>query len=322
MNAARELLQLLDGLGRDRSRSARASSPTFAALRRQLRRSRTRDQRERDEPLLVPSCRSRSIRRRASSETATSRFLEAGELRPALCVCDRRRDEVDEAREALIGVRREHPPSSSASSVPRRDPRPRQGFRSDGGSHAAGVRSASGPPAASRSSLVDPAQRAGAQHPRGDVEVLRRPTRSDRFALVWPRSAHEDALGAWIDLITLATSVGSTSAKTCATSLVTAENSSAAGTPSATSVATRRRAACSSASSARACRDCAFAIAVATSSVKSAVRSAASDEAFPGCAHPAAITPHVWSSTRIGAPTAQRTPSSRASAATGPGASS
>ena len=43
---------------------------------------------------------------------------------------------------------------------------------------------------------------------------------------------------------------------------------------------------------------------------------------FPGSAHPAAITPHIRSSTRIGAPTAHRTPSSRASAATGPGASS
>jgi hypothetical protein len=65
-------------------------------------------------------------------------------------------------------------------------------------------------------------------------------------------------------------------ASTRPTSSTTAANSSSGDAPRATSVATRRSAACSSANWARSARLSAFAIAVATSSVKDARRSSVS----------------------------------------------
>ena len=64
-------------------------------------------------------------------------------------------------------------------------------------------------------------------------------------------------------------------------SAVTAANTSSGGVPRATSVATRRSAACSSANPRSSTRACAFAIAVATSWVKPASR--ASVPAGRGC---------------------------------------
>jgi hypothetical protein len=83
-------------------------------------------------------------------------------------------------------------------------------------------------------------------------------------------------------------------------------------TPRATSVATRRSAACSSASRARAVRLSVFAIAVATSSVKEARR--ASVSAGSGCSswplNATTMHPHSRLSALTGTPTEDRRPQS------------
>jgi hypothetical protein len=97
----------------------------------------------------------------------------------------------------------------------------------------------------------------------------------------------------------LAESTGSS----CPASLATAANTSSGATPRAASVATRRNAACSSASRVRAARLSAFAIAVAKSSVKEARRDSLS--ADNGCSvdrEPTIMTPQGRPWTMIGDP--------------------
>jgi len=55
----------------------------------------------------VPSCRSRSIRRRAWSEAATIRRREAGQLRPALRVRDRGGEQLGELLQASLHTKRQ-----------------------------------------------------------------------------------------------------------------------------------------------------------------------------------------------------------------------
>jgi hypothetical protein len=100
---------------------------------------------------------------------------------------------------------------------------------------------------------------------------------------------------------------------------VTARKISTGDDSRATSVATRRKAACSSASSARDARASAFEIAVATSSVKTL--SLVSAPSGIGAVRVAgtAITPQVTSSTTIGAAIAPTIPAFRAASATVPG---
>ena len=97
-----------------------------------------------------------------------------------------------------------------------------------------------------------------------------------------------------------------------ATSSLTAEKISTGGTPCAASVATRRSAACSSTSRVRAACDSAFAIAVATSSVKEARR--ASVSAGSGCSswplNATTMQPHSRLSALTGTPTEERSPQS------------
>ena len=104
----------------------------------------------------------------------------------------------------------------------------------------------------------------------------------------------------------------------CPTSSATAANTSSDAAPRATSVATRRNAACSSASRAREARLSAFAIAVATSSVNEASRASVSAGSSCSRVEPAAITPHRPPSTMIGVATAEWTPICRAVIPTGP----
>jgi len=94
-------------------------------------------------------------------------------------------------------------------------------------------------------------------------------------------------------------------------SSVTAANTCSGAAPRATSVATRRSAACSCASRARASRLSVFAIAVATSSVNETKR--ASVSAGNGCSRCEAtgIRPQSRPSTMTGVPTAERRPASR-----------
>ena len=102
------------------------------------------------------------------------------------------------------------------------------------------------------------------------------------------------------------------------TSSATAANTSSGDTPRATNVATRRSAACSSASRARAARLSVFAIAVATNSVKEASRVSVSGGSGCSRVEPAKIAPHRLPSTRSGVPTAERMPVSRTAALSGP----
>jgi hypothetical protein len=102
------------------------------------------------------------------------------------------------------------------------------------------------------------------------------------------------------------------------TSIATASKTSPGGASRATSVATRRSAACSFASRARASRDSAFEIAVEMSSVKSSSR--CSVPAGSGSAPFAAteMWPQTLPSTTIGEPAAARIDESCMAAATAP----
>jgi hypothetical protein len=105
-----------------------------------------------------------------------------------------------------------------------------------------------------------------------------------------------------------------------AISTLTAWNTSAGGAPSATRVATRRSAACSSASRASCSRAWLFAIAVATSSVNSASRSSTrSGNGDSG--DDVEISPQTRPSTTIGAPATRLSPAARTPAAIEPGRS-
>ena len=110
--------------------------------------------------------------------------------------------------------------------------------------------------------------------------------------------------------------------KSRSTSFATAANTSSGGAPCATSVATRRSAACSSASRASPARVSAFATAVATRSVNWASRGSVSAGIGSSRLQPAAITPQRRPSTVIGVPIAERTPVSRVGVPIGPEASS
>jgi hypothetical protein len=88
--------------------------------------------------------------------------------------------------------------------------------------------------------------------------------------------------------------------------------------PSAISVATRRSAACSSASRSTSARDSVFATAVAISSVNWPSRASVSGGSGSSRVVPAAIAPHSRSSTAIGAATTPRMPIERTSSAIAP----
>ena len=101
-------------------------------------------------------------------------------------------------------------------------------------------------------------------------------------------------------------------------SVATAANTSSGATPRATSSATRRSAACSSANAVAAVCACALAIATATSFANIPSRSSA----FAGSGAPDArtvIAPHTRPSVMIGAPTPLVNPRSRAIPAFQPG---
>ena len=114
-----------------------------------------------------------------------------------------------------------------------------------------------------------------------------------------------------------------------AISSATTEKISDGLTPRATRVATRRNAACCSASTAsssrlafRSARVAALAIAVATRSAKSAMRASVSGGIGSGRLEPTIAAPHSRPSTTIGTPTTEWMPSARMRAASGPDASS
>jgi hypothetical protein len=104
------------------------------------------------------------------------------------------------------------------------------------------------------------------------------------------------------------------------TSSATAAKTSDSGDSRATSVARRRSAACSSASRWSSSRAWTFDTAVATSSVKRAMRPSMSSGNGPGPLEPAKLTPQVRPSTWIGTPTDVRMPRRRASRPNGLGA--
>ena len=106
---------------------------------------------------------------------------------------------------------------------------------------------------------------------------------------------------------------------TRAISAVTAANTSDGAAEAATSVATRLSAACSSKSTRRPSRASLLAIAVETSSVKSASRASVSSGSRSG--KPTAIAPQIRPSTRIGLAAPEPTPAWRMAAAISPGRS-
>jgi hypothetical protein len=106
--------------------------------------------------------------------------------------------------------------------------------------------------------------------------------------------------------------------RSCPTSAVTAANTLSGGAARATTVATRRSAACSSAWPRSSTRAWTLAIAVATSSVKPASRASVSAGSGSSRRDPTTITPHSRPSTLIGAPTPERRPAPSADAGAGP----
>jgi hypothetical protein len=96
---------------------------------------------------------------------------------------------------------------------------------------------------------------------------------------------------------------------------VTASKISGCEAPRATSVATRRRAACSPTSAWRSERAWALPIAVAISSVNAATRASVSSGNGSSPVDTAKLAPHTQPSTSMGAPMTERTPRRRASAA-------
>jgi hypothetical protein len=101
-------------------------------------------------------------------------------------------------------------------------------------------------------------------------------------------------------------------------SAATAAKTSCGAAAWATSVATRRSAACSSATRASAAWLSALAIAVATSSVNEARRASASAGSGSSRVEPAPIVPHVRPSTTTGVAITERTPILRARSASEP----
>jgi hypothetical protein len=112
----------------------------------------------------------------------------------------------------------------------------------------------------------------------------------------------------------LAESTGSS----CTTSSATAVNTSSAGAPRATSVATRRSAACSLASRAIPARLSAFEIAAASRSAKQARHASIPAGGARFRLDPVSTTPQTWPSTMIGTAAAERMPCFRASISSGP----
>jgi hypothetical protein len=106
--------------------------------------------------------------------------------------------------------------------------------------------------------------------------------------------------------------------RTRPTSSATVENNVAAVARSATSVATRRSAACSSTSTRRLSRASLFTIEVATRSVKPATRASMSAGSASGDREPSVRTPQTLPSTTIGTPTAERHGLERMAAAIAP----
>ena len=107
-----------------------------------------------------------------------------------------------------------------------------------------------------------------------------------------------------------------------ATSLATAAETSDGDDSCATSVATRRSAACSSARRLASARASVFEIAVANSSVNWASRVSVSSGNGSSRVEAATATPHTTPSTTIGTPTADRIASCRASSTNGPSSGS
>ena len=107
-------------------------------------------------------------------------------------------------------------------------------------------------------------------------------------------------------------------ASTRPASAATAANTSSGGAPRATSVATRRSAACSSANPRSSTCAWALAIAVAASSVNPASRTSVSAGSGRSRVDARLIRPHSRPSTLIGTPIAARMPNSRANSATAP----
>ena len=100
--------------------------------------------------------------------------------------------------------------------------------------------------------------------------------------------------------------------KTSAAEAVIAANTSVGEAPEATSVAAFRSASCSAATRCSARLASAFEIVVETSSEKAAIRASAVSGSGSCTRVAATSAPHSFPSTRIGAPTVERTPRSRA----------
>ena len=237
-------------------------------------------------------------------------FLELG---AALGVRDRGADELGEPGHALFGVGRENARAAPRwRSRPTAAPRPRSALRPTTGIPSGGRRRRTRRGlGCSRRSEPGGLVRKATATATGGSGFQRLPTGSSaRWAptlatrVVAPSGSRR-------------TMTVPSAPRTLLASSATAANTSAGGSPRATRVATRRRAACSSAirrSSSRLssswARPSAFAIAVPTSSVKPAMRCSVS-AGKRSRRVPTAIAPHRCPSTMIGVATADRIPSRR-----------
>jgi hypothetical protein len=294
VDPTRELLQVrhrIDQSGRDAGQLGSKIVP----VGRDIRLRGAHRQSERDQPLLgavveVSLDPAASLVRRRDDPPA-----RGGELGAAVRIGDRGCDDVGELLQAFLDVDRQWLvlgcDDDGAPETAVHDDRARNRRDESQAPEACGGRPAGRRPAP----LIGAGRAAGAKHLRGSQEVIQLPP---LLRLLEPTRTIAGPSGS--NLPTAAWSEPNRRP----TSSLTAQKISTGRTPCATSVATRRSAACSSASCWRASRDSTFAIAVASSSVKSARR--ASVPSASCSVLETTIAPQRRPATTIGMPTVER----------------
>jgi hypothetical protein len=245
---------------------------------------------------------------------ATQRGLlidEPPHLRPRLGVRDRHRHQLRERREACLGIQRQGLLLAGAGGHQAPQAAFDEDRRPDGRADAL-VADTLGELAGRIAIVVEPDWTARLRHKRGEVPLAPDgPPAANREPVPCTGDERDRAVGL------VAAHVRQVDRKQPSDSFATAANTFSGRVPRATSVATRRSAACSSASLARLARFSVFEIAVATSSAsRSSIWSGSGSRLLA-----AAIQPQISPSTMIGAPADPRSRASRPAAAIVPGSS-
>jgi hypothetical protein len=277
VDPARELLQLRHRVGQSR-RDARQLSSQVIPVGGNIGLRGARRQSERDQPLLgtvvqVALDPAAGLVRRGDDPPA-----RGGQLRPALRIRDRGREQLGELLQAALRIDRQQlvcgrddhrAPQTALDNDRARDRRDDTQATCGCRDGPAGRRPVHRVDSGGPSGAVDLRRRHSRlelpSHPDREVEGLRDADKDDPQALVLEPEDSRLRPEEESDLVADGRE-----------DLDGRPPASPPGTPCATSVATRRNAACSSASRAREARLSVFAIAVATSSVKEASRASVS----------------------------------------------